>query len=316
MICTLFDYYFYCIATNKARNIFIKKYCLSQGNNVHSMNKGGNAVIGFFDSGFGGLTVLKEVMNALPVYDYLYLGDNARVPYGTRSQHIVYEFTKQAVEFLFKKGCPLIIIACNTASAKALRRIQQEFLPVAYPERRVLGVIRPAAEDIVERGYRSVGILATEGVVSSRIYEDEIRALDPSVEVFQQACPLLVPIIEAGEKDWEGTAMIIAKYLEELFRKERDIDALLLACTHYPIVRDTFKRLVPPAMEVLDQGPIIARKLREYLERHPEVHARIGKTGDRVFMTTDASERFDRLAHIFYGEPVRSQLIALESLCV
>ena len=273
-----------------------------------------NFMIGFFDSGFGGLTVLKSVVELLPDYDYLYLGDNARVPYGNRSQEIVYEFTKQAVDFLFKEGCPLIIIACNTASSKALRRIQQEFLPEKYPGRRVIGVIRPAAEEIVERGCRKVGILATEGVVTSRIYIEEIKDLEPSIEVFQQACPLLVPIIEAGELDWEGTDMIISKYLGELFDQDGEIDTILLACTHYPVLHKNFERQVSARAVVLDQGPIVAKKLKDYLARHPRIDGRLNKDRERVFLTTDTSEKFDRLARVFYGEPIHSKLISLESL--
>jgi glutamate racemase len=271
-------------------------------------------MIGFFDSGFGGLTVLKSVVNLLPEYDYLYLGDNARVPYGNRSQNIVYEFTRQAVDFLFKQGCPLIIIACNTASSRALRRIQQEFLPEAYPDRRVLGVIRPAAEAIVEKSCRKIGILATEGVITSGIYIEEFMDLNPSIEVFQQACPLLVPIIEAGEKDWEGTDLIISKYLNELFDQDREIDTILLACTHYPILHENFERQVPPELVVLDQGPIVAKKLKDYLMRHLALNKKLTKKGKRLFFTTDASEKFDHLACVFYGESIYSQLISLESI--
>lgn len=272
-------------------------------------------MIGFFDSGFGGLTVLRSVSSLLPDYDYLYFGDNARVPYGTRSQATVYEFTRQAVDFLFQEGCPLIVIACNTASARALRKIQQEFLPAAYPDRRVLGVIRPTVEEIVEQGARKVGILATEGVVASGIYIEEFHALDPTVQVFQQACPLLVPIIEAGENDWEGTDMIIAKYLGQLFGQDNDIDTILLACTHYPILHENFVRQVGARAVVLDQGPIIAEKLRNYLTRHINMSSRLTKRQERNFVTTDTSERFDRLAQVFYGEPIHARLVSLDSLC-
>ncbi|MBN2516534.1 MAG: glutamate racemase [Deltaproteobacteria bacterium] len=272
-------------------------------------------MIGFFDSGFGGLTVLRSVVDLLPEYDYLYLGDNARVPYGTRSQNVVYEFTRQAVDYLFKQQCPLIIIACNTSSARALRKIQQEFLPETYPDRRVLGVIRPAAEELAERNCRKVGILATEGVVASNIYVEELMNLGPSIKVFQQACPLLVPIIEAGEKEWEGTDMIIGKYLSQLFGQDGEIDTILLACTHYPIVHENFERAVSGKTIVLDQGPIVARKLKDYLKRHPEVDDRLTKKGTKFFLTTDISDKFDHLARIFYGESIHSKLITLESLC-
>jgi len=273
-------------------------------------------MIGFFDSGFGGLTVLKHAVKELPQYDYLYLGDNARVPYGSRSDAIVFEFTRQAVQHLFKKGCSLIIIACNTSSAKALRRIQQEYLPVTYPDRRVLGVVIPMAEEVVElTSAHKVGVLATEGTIASGAYVVEINKLNPAVEVYQQACPLLVPIIEAGEQDWEGTDLIIRRYLKELFSQEENIDTLLLACTHYPILYQNFVRNVPPHVAVLEQGPVIAKKLKDYLFRHPEIETKLGKKGLRTFQTTDTWEKFDRLANIFYGEPVHSELVSLDTIC-
>jgi glutamate racemase len=272
-------------------------------------------MIGFFDSGFGGLTILRHVVRVLPDRNYLYLGDNARVPYGCRSEWIIYEFARQAVDYLFHQGCELIVIACNTASATALRRIQQEYLPHAFPERRVLGVIRPSVEILVEatKG-RSVGILATEAVVRSGSYVKEIEKLDPSVRVFQQACPLLVPIIEAGEQDWEGTEMIVARYLQDPYAQEEGIDTLLLACTHYPILFDIFRRNIPKGAVILEQGPIVADKLKDYLIRHPEIDRKIGRDGRRSFLTTDTSEKFDRLANIFFGEPVQSCLVPMESL--
>jgi len=270
-------------------------------------------MIGIFDSGFGGLTVLKRIVERLPQYDYLYLGDNARAPYGGRSEAIVFDFTRQAVEFLFKGGCPLIIIACNTSSAKALRKIQQEVLPRSYPERRVLGVIRPSVEEIADgTRSRNVGILATEGVVLSDAYIKELEKLDPVITVHQQACPLLVPIIEAGEQGWEGTGMIVRRYLAELLTRAPSIDTLLLACTHYPILYDLFSKSVPPGIRILEQGPIVAEKLEDYLSRHSEIERRLGRGKKRLFMTTDASEKFDRLAQVFYGQPVESRLISLD----
>jgi glutamate racemase len=269
-------------------------------------------MIGFFDSGFGGLTVLRRVVDALPQYDYLYLGDNARAPYGSRSQKVVYDFTREAVAYLFRQGCPLIIIACNTSSAKALRRIQQEYLPVNYPDRRVLGVVRPLVEEVADRAFRRVGLLATEGVVASEAYLREIEKLNPTIRVFQKACPLLVPIIEAGEQDWDGAAMIVRRYLEELMTEAGSIDALLLACTHYPILYDTIRRNVPRHVEVLEQGTIVAEKLRDYLQRHPEMRHRLTRNSTRTFITTDLTDRFDRLARTFFGKPIHSQLISLE----
>lgn len=272
-------------------------------------------MIGVFDSGFGGLTILKSIVQDLPEYDYLYLGDNARVPYGGRSEKIVYEFTKQAVDFLFRKGCPLIIIACNTASARALRRIQREYLPKTYPERRVLGVVRPSVEEVAEGTTSNrVGLLATEMVVASGAYIKEINKLNPSIDIFQQPCPLLVPIIEAGEQDWEGTGMIAERYLRELFDQKEGIDTLLLACTHYPILYQIFKRYAPLNVTILEQGPIVAKKLKDYLLRHPEIEKKLTKSGTRVFLTTDISERFDRIARIFYGESIQSKLVSLESI--
>jgi len=274
-------------------------------------------MIGFFDSGFGGLTVLKHVVKALPKYDYLYLGDNARVPYGSRSDAVVFEFTRQAVNHLFRQGCELIIIACNTASAKALRKIQQEYLPATYPDRRVLGVVIPSAEEVVERTtVHKIGVLGTEGVVASGSFVVEIKKLNADIRVFQQACPLLVPIIESGDQDWEGTDMIIRRYLSELFAKDNNIDTILLACTHYPILYRNFVRLAPPGTTVLEQGPIIAKKLADYLFRHPEMEARLGKSGGRTFLTTDTWEKFDRLANIFFGEPVHSQLVPVDTICL
>lgn len=270
-------------------------------------------MIGVFDSGFGGLTVLKSIVRELPEYDYLYLGDNARVPYGGRSDKIIYKFTKEAVAFLFKRGCPLIIIACNTASAEALRKIQQEYLPKTYPERRVLGVIRPSVEEIVKiTTNNKVGLLATEMVVSSRAYVKEIKKLNPSIEIFQQSCPLLVPIVEAGEHDWEGTDLIVKKYLRGLFDQNGDIDTLLLACTHYPTLYRIFEKHAPSNVTILKQGPIVARSLKKYLLRHPEIEKQLTTGTTQTLLTTDLSERFDRIARVFYGEPIHSSLVSLE----
>jgi glutamate racemase len=269
-------------------------------------------MIGFFDSGFGGLTVLRRVVEVLPQYDYLYLGDNARAPYGSRSEKVVYEFTREAVADLFRRGCPLIIIACNTSSAKALRRIQQEYLPVTYPDRRVLGVVRPLVEEVADRAFHRVGLLATEGVVASEAYLREIQKLNASIQVFQKACPLLVPIIEAGEQHWEGAEMIVRRYLEELMTEAGSIDALLLACTHYPILYDTIRRNVSEHVEVLEQGTIVADKLKDYLHRHPETEQRLTRNAMRTFLTTDLTDRFDRLARTFFGGPIHSRLISLE----
>ena len=269
-------------------------------------------MIGFFDSGFGGLTVMRHVVDMLPEYDYVFLGDNARVPYGTRSQAIITRYTEEAVDYLFRRGCGIIIIACNTATAFALRDIQRTFLPGRYPERRVLGVVRPSAEEIAGGPSRAVGILATEGVVQSRAYEREIGAINPHITVFHEPCPLLVPIIEAGEEDWKGTALIIDKYVTRLFSQETRINTVLLACTHYPLLHEKIRMAVPPDVAVLAQGPLVARRFQHYLSRHPEIEERLPKGGTRLFWTTDTSERFDRLASRFFGEPVQSQKVFFE----
>ncbi|TFG93534.1 MAG: glutamate racemase [Syntrophobacterales bacterium] len=263
-------------------------------------------MIGVFDSGFGGLTVLKSVVKRLPEYDYLYLGDSARVPYGECSQETVYAYTIQAVDFLFTKGCLLVIIACNTVSSRALRRIQQEFLPGRYPDRKVLGVIRPSAEELVDRKCRKVGILATKGVVDSKIYTEELEDIDPPIEIFYQPCPLLVPIIEAGRQDEDQCDKLVSEYLAGLFAQENSIDTILLSCTHYPLLYESFRRHTPDHVKILSQGPIIADKLEDYLARHSEVERGLSRESNQVFYSTGSLETFDRLAGVFYGEPIRA----------
>ena len=240
-------------------------------------------MIGFFDSGFGGLTILRSVVELLPEYDYCYLGDNARVPYGNRSQGIVFEFTKEAVDFLFRKGCPLYHHRLQYFFGQGIAADPAGFLPVVYPDRRVLGVIRPSVEEVVEQGCRKLGILATEGVVASEAYITEIKKLSPAVEIYQEACPLLVPIVETGRTGREATDLIISKYLRRLFSQDKDIDTLLLACTHYPILRKHFERLVPHQVIILEQGPIVARKLKDYLIRHPEIERKLSRRRTRTF---------------------------------
>jgi len=263
-------------------------------------------MIGVFDSGFGGLTVLKSLVRRLPQYDYLYLGDSARVPYGERSQETVYEYTTQAVDLLFRRGCLLVIIACNTVSSRALRRIQQEFLPGMYPDRKVLGVIRPSAEELIDRGCRRVGILATKGVVDSKIYTEELEDVVPPIEICYQPCPRLVPIIEAGEQDDSRCDELVSEYLTGLFAQGGAIDTILLSCTHYPILYETFRRHTPDRVEILSQGPIVAAKLEDYLTRHPEVERSLAREGGRAFLSTGSPERFDRLATLFYGGAVHA----------
>jgi glutamate racemase len=269
--------------------------------------------IGVFDSGYGGLTVLREIVNQLPGYDYIYLGDNARSPYGNRSFETVYHYTLQCVNWFFSQGCSLVILACNTASAKALRTIQQVDLARIAPGRRVLGVIRPTTEIIgkfSESG--SVGILATTGTVASNSYPIEIAKFFPEVQVYQEACPMWVPLVENNEHESHGADYFVKKNLHSLFGKGENIDVVLLACTHYPLLMEKIKEHLPVAVKLLSQGEIVAASLVDYLQRHPEIEMLCSKKGGRSFYTTDSTEDFDNHASIFFGEPVRSGHIDLE----
>ena len=267
-------------------------------------------MIGVFDSGFGGLVVMREFLQVLPGYDYLYLGDNARIPYGTRSDRVVLRFTEQAVAYLFRQGCRLIILACHTASAKALRTIQQVYLPAHYPEHRVLGVVIPTVEEALSRSRSGrIGVIGTEGTVASGSFEMELRKLNPRVEVHQQACPLLVPLIEAGEQDWEGTTMILKRYLAPL--KAARVDTLILGCTHYSILKEQIRRIVGNNRELICSGQVTATRLVEYLKRHPEIESRLSRSGRRRYLTTDLTPRFQQLAGLFMGQPVNSEVIEL-----
>ena len=263
--------------------------------------------IGVFDSGYGGLTVLKEIAARLPQYDFIYLGDNARAPYGTRSFESVYRYTLESVEWFFRKSCPLLILACNTASAKALRTIQQNDLPKIDPEKRVLGVIRPTTE-IIGRFTTTnhVGILATTGTVQSESYLVEIKKFFPSVNVFQQACPMWVPLIENNEHNGPGADYFVKEYLDSLFQKSSAIDTVLLGCTHYPLLKDKIEKLLPQGISIISQGEIVADSLVDYLHRHPEIESKCSKSGHISFYTTDSTEDFDRHAAFFYGKPVKS----------
>lgn len=269
-------------------------------------------MIGVFDSGYGGLTVLHSLVNKLPEYDYMYLGDNARAPYGPRSFDTVYEYTLQAVKWLFDQGCELVVLACNTASAKALRTIQQKDLPSLAPGKRVLGVIRPTAEVIGQYSTSGhIGILATAGTVISCSYPLEINKFYPSLHVYQQACPMLVPLIENNEHLSEGADYFIQKCIDGLMLQSPDIDTILLGCTHYPLIEKKIKALAGPKVKVLGQGGIVADSLQHYLERHPEMETRLSKSFKRVFFTTDSSQEFDKQASLFYGETVQSLKVVL-----
>jgi glutamate racemase len=266
------------------------------------------APIGVFDSGYGGLTVLREFVNSLPQYDYLYLGDNARSPYGTRSFETVYRYTLQCVEWLLHQNCPLIILACNTASAKALRTIQQQDLERLDPRARVLGVIRPTTEIIGNYTQsNSIGILATNGTVQSQSYLIEIEKFFPELKVEQEACPMWVPLVENNEHQAEGADYFIEKHIRNILSKNKDIDTLLLACTHYPLLKEKIEKHLPPNVRLLSQGEIVAESLKDYLHRHPEMETRLTRQGKREFYTTDDPNDFDNKASIFFGEKVASR---------
>ncbi|HTJ10753.1 MAG TPA: glutamate racemase [Dinghuibacter sp.] len=264
--------------------------------------------IGVFDSGYGGLTVLKEFVRQLPAYDYLYLGDNARAPYGGRSFETVYHYTLECVRHLFDMGCPLVIVACNTSSAKALRTIQQSDLPLmGDPLRRVLGVIRPTTEIVGQYSLtREVGILGTVGTVTSESYPIEIAKFFPDIRVYQQACPLWVPLVENGEADGPGADYFISKYLDAILAQSPRIDTLVLGCTHYPLLVDKIRAYVSPSMRILSQGEIVARSLADYLIRHPSLEARLSRTGRLSFYTTETPASFERLAGIFFEHALKA----------
>jgi glutamate racemase len=268
--------------------------------------------IGVFDSGYGGLTVLKEIVKRLPQYDYLYLGDNARAPYGNRSFDTVYHYTLQCVKWFFEQGCSLVILACNTASAKALRTIQQNDLPLTDLNKRVLGVIRPTAEIIGNYSEtKSVGVLATQGTVVSESYPMETAKFFPDIKVYQEACPMWVPLIENNEHTTHGADYFVKKNLHNIFEKGEDIDVILLACTHYPLLKEKIVEYLPVGVKLLSQGEIVADSLADYLQRHPEMEARCSKNGQREFYTTDSTRDFDNHTLLFYGEAVQSKHVDL-----
>ncbi len=272
------------------------------------------APIGVFDSGYGGLTVLKELVDTLPEYDFLYLGDNARTPYGTRSFDVVYKYTLQCVKYLFSQGCPLIIIACNTASAKALRNIQMLDLPTLAPDNRVLGVIRPSVEkvaEITQNGH--VGVLGTVGTVSSESYPIELEKWSGGrvKSTVQEACPMWVPIVENNEIETEGAEFFVKKNILNILQKDKTIDTLILGCTHYPLLEDLIRKYVPEQIEILKQGHIVAEKLTDYLERHPEMEVRLSKGESIDYRTTESAGTFESKASLFMGQDVKASTIVL-----
>ena len=271
-------------------------------------------MIGVFDSGFGGLTVLKEFLDVLPEYDYAYLGDNARAPYGGKSQKEIYRYTCEGIKFLFDKECDLVIIACNTASAKALRKIQQKYLPKHYPDKKVLGVIVPTAEDVGEKGFKRIGIIGTESTVRSKTYVRELRKVDERIKIFQKACPRLAPLIEKDGMRSLEMEKAIKSYLEPL--KNKKIDALVLGCTHYPILLEEIRNVMGDGIEIINPPSIIADKLKNYLERHKEIESKLSKNKKRIFYTTGDIKKFSELGGKFLGREVKKvKKTVISSVC-
>lgn len=269
--------------------------------------------IGVFDSGYGGLTILSKIREALPQYDYIYLGDNARTPYGTRSFEIVYQFTLQAVTKLFEMGCHLVILACNTASAKALRSIQINDLPHLDPQRRVLGVIRPTVECIGNLTQsRHIGVLATAGTIRSESYPMEVHKLFPDIKVSGEACPLWVPLVENNEAQGEGADYFVRKHIDRLLAADNRIDTVILGCTHYPLLLPKIRQYMPADIHIVAQGELVAESLKDYLHRHPEMDARCTRGGNCRYCTTEAEEKFSESASTFLNQAVSVQKVVLE----
>ncbi len=269
--------------------------------------------IGVFDSGYGGLTILQKIRELLPQYDYIYLGDNARTPYGSRSFEVVYEFTRQAVKQLFAMGCHLVILACNTASAKALRSIQIKDLPDIDPNRRVLGVIRPTVESIGQlTNTRHVGVLATLGTIKSESYPLEIHKLYPDIQVSGEACPLWVPLVESNEATSEGADYFVCKYINELLAKDKLIDTIILGCTHYPLLLPKIRQYTPADIRIVSQGDLVAASLKDYLRRHPEIDTMCTQGESCTYCTTEAEEKFTESASAFLSETINVERITLE----
>ena len=270
-----------------------------------------NRKIGVFDSGLGGLAILKGILKDLPEYDFIYLGDNARVPYGGRSPDTIYKYTKEAVKYLFQNDCQLVIFACNTTSTVALRKIQKEWLPENYPKRNILGVLVPAIEAVVESGAKKVGLIGTYTTARSDYFPTELskRYPDKDIKVIKKACPLLVPIIEEGELEWDGLESILRKYLEPLLAE--NIDTLVLGCTHYELIADKIRALVGNKVNVIAEGEVVGKKFKEYLGRHPEVERHLSKNGRRDFTVTDYSERYQNMAKLFFGEDIKLREVSI-----
>ncbi|MDR1880419.1 MAG: glutamate racemase [Tannerellaceae bacterium] len=271
-----------------------------------------SGLIGIFDSGYGGLTIFDKIAQAMPQYNYIYLGDNARAPYGTRSFEVVYRFTRQAVGRLFEEGCQLVILACNTASAKALRTIQQRDLPLMDPTRRVLGVIRPTVEaiDSISRT-KHIGVLGTSGTISSLSYTIEIEKMFPYMTVTGEACPMWVPLVENNEFDSPGADYFIRQHIEHILAVDPAIDTLILGCTHYPLLIRKIRRYLPEGVALFAQGERVAESLKDYLARHPEMDSRLGKQSTRRFLTTESAGRFSESASLFLSRPIEAEQIVI-----
>ena len=268
--------------------------------------------IGIFDSGYGGLTVLKSIQNSSPNYDCIYLGDNARAPYGARSFEVINQYTLEAVEYLFNLNCPIVILACNTSSAKALRNIQKNILPNKFPNKKVLGVIRPTTEEVghfTKTGY--IGIMGTAGTVVSNSYPIEISKLFPNLQVIQQSCPMWVPLVENNTFLEDGGQYYIKKYIYELLEKEPRIDTVVLACTHYPILKESIEKILPSGVKLFDQGDLVADKLIEYFKRHSSIDNQVSKRGNIEILTTEESEKFDEHLNLFYNSNYSSKTVQI-----
>ncbi|MBE6322843.1 MAG: glutamate racemase [Bacteroidales bacterium] len=266
------------------------------------------APIGIFDSGYGGLTILRDIQQRMPDRDFIYLGDNARAPYGSRSFDVVYTFTLQCVQRLFEMGCHLVILACNTASAKALRNIQQNDLPRLDPERRVLGIIRPTVEQVgLTSQTRHIGLVGTTGTVQSKSYPLEFKKLYPDITVTDKACPMWVPLVENNEYNGDGADFFVKKYIDELIKKDEQIDTLILGCTHYPLLIDKIKKYLPERVRIVSQGELIAESLENYLSRHENIDAKCTRNGVTKYYTTESVEKFNEAASIFLNKKVEAQ---------